>query len=133
MLDLADAPSTGTGYTNSLQQIRDLIPILDAIDTSGTTLHGIVDNILSFLDLRAKDSASPGTPKSIDKHNVARKTLLDMLEEVIEQAHGENERSRRSAMQSVGDIETIFEVDPPNLGTDYLEDRDGSLRRLVPP
>lgn len=129
MLDLADAPTTGSTYTNSLQQIRDLIPILDAIDTSGTTLHGIVDNILSFLDLRNKDAASPGTPKINDKHNVPRKTLLEMLEEVIEQAHGENERSRRSAMQSVGDIETVFELDPPTLGTNYVEDRDGSLRR----
>lgn len=131
MIDLAEAPASCDSYTSSLQQIRDLIPILDAIDTSGKTLHGIVDNILSFLDLKSKDASTPNSPRIPSASGANQKLLVDMLEEVVVQAHEDNERSRRSALQSLNSIETIFEIDPPSLGTDYMEDSDGALRRCV--
>jgi signal transduction histidine kinase len=131
MIDLAEAPSSCESYSSSLQQIRDLVPILDAIDTSGKTLHGIVDNILSFLDLKTKDAGTPSTPRTVSERGGEHKLLVDMLEEVILQAHEDNERSRRSALQSPNSIETIFAIEPASLGTNYVEDGDGALRRYV--
>ena len=134
MLDLAETPQSSGSYLNSVQQIRDLIPILDAIDTSGKTLHGIVDNILSFLDLKARDYSSPDMLLSparsvFDSPSGGAKTLLEMLEETIQEAHEENERSRRSAMMPLNMIETVVEVEPKELGEWYTEDAGGALRR----
>lgn len=134
MLDLAETPQASSTYVNSVQQIRDLIPILDAIDTSGKTLHGIVDNILSFLDLKAKDYSSPDTLLSparsmFDTPSGGMRTLVEMLEETVQEAHEENERSRRSALMPLNSIETIIEVHPKELGERYKEDSGGALRR----
>jgi signal transduction histidine kinase len=114
MLDLAETPPSCESYVNSLQQIRDLVPILDAIDTSGKTLHGIVDNILSFLDLKAGNT--------LDAPSGGPKALVDMLEEVLLEAHEDNARSKRASC-----VETVLDVDP-HIGS-YAEDKDGALRR----
>lgn len=131
MLDLAETPPSCSSYLNSVQQIRDLIPILDAIDTSGKTLHGIVDNILSFLDLKARDYSTPDTPSSriFDSPTGGARSLIVMLEDVIQEAHEENERSRRSALMPLNAIETVLEIEPRELGEDYSEDAGGALRR----
>ena len=134
MLDLAETPQSSGTYVNSVQQIRDLIPILDAIDTSGKTLHGIVDNILSFLDLKAKDYSSPDLVLSparsmFDSPTGGARTLVEMLEETVQEAHEENERSRRSALMPLNSIETIIEIHPRELGERYKEDSGGALRR----
>lgn len=132
MLDLAETPQNCTSYQNSVAQIRDLIPILDAIDTSGKTLHGIVDNILSFLDLKARDYNTPDatSPRNMfDGPTGGARSLVDMLEEVIQEAHEENERSRRSALLPLNTIETVLEIEPKELGEGYSEDAGGALRR----
>lgn len=134
MIDLAEAPQSSGTYVNSVQQIRDLIPILDAIDTSGKTLHGIVDNILSFLDLKARDYSSPDAMLSpqrsmFDSPSSGMRTLVEMLEETVQEAHEENERSRRSALMPLNSIETIIEIEPKELGEQYKEDSGGALRR----
>lgn len=131
MIDLAEAPQNCSTYLNSVQQIRDLLPILDAIDTSGKTLHGIVDNILSFLDLKARDFAQGDTsaPRMFDSPSGGPKPLLSMFEEVINDACEESERIRRAAMQPLNSIETIFDF-PPDL-EDTMEDSGGALRKCV--
>lgn len=129
MVDLADAPRDCSSYQNSVQQIRDLLPILDAIDTSGKTLHGIVDNILSFLDLKARDYLQPDSPRLFDSPSGGPRTLGSMFEEVIHEACEENERSRRATLQPLNSIETVFEMTPPELGEETTEDAGGALRK----
>lgn len=134
MLDLAEAPQSCESYQNSLQQIRDLIPMLDAIDTSGQTLHGIVDNILSFLDLKARDymqsdNTPMHSPRLYESLAGGPKSLGVMFEEVIHEAWEENTRSRRAALQPLNSIETIFEIEPRELGDVMEEDSGGALRK----
>ena len=131
MIDLVEAPQDCASYLNSTQQIRDLLPILDAIDTSGQTLHGIVDNILSFLDLKAKDymQSESSSPSIFDSPSGGPRSLGAMLEEVLRETCEENERGRRAALQPVNSIETVFEISPPELGEETMEDSGGALRK----
>jgi CheY-like chemotaxis protein len=115
-----------------MQQIRDLLPYLDAIDTSGKTLHGIVDNILSFLDLKGKDNMlMPSQPGLMNSPSGAQASLEVMLEELIEEACEEDKRTRISKGQPPSNVETIFEIIPPLLGEQVTEDAGGALRNAL--
>lgn len=118
MNDLADAPQQmPTTCLNTMQQIRDLLPFLDAIDTSGKTLHGIVDNILSFLDLKANDSmVMAPKPSLMNSPFGAAQSIEVMFEELVQEAWEEDKRSRRANGQPIVNIETVFEIIPPLLG-----------------
>lgn len=139
MSDLAEQPE-GTSAsprctTTTLQQVRDLLPFLDAIDTSGKTLHGIVDNILTFLDLSARDnryeSAHTAHPGLMMSPAGAPQTLGAMLEELIHDANEEDRRGRIGSGQALGRIETVFEIIPRELGDAVTEDVGGALRRAL--
>jgi hypothetical protein len=129
MLKLAEAPRDRSIHQDSVQQIRDLLPILDAIDTSGKTLHGIVDNILSFLDLKGRDYLQPDSPRLFDSPTCGPRTLDAMFEDLIQEACDENERSRRTMLQPLNSIQTVFEITPPELGEETTEDAGGALRK----
>ncbi|WOO77936.1 Response regulator mcs4 [Vanrija pseudolonga] len=140
MSDLAEAPSVApidpnAGSLTTLQQIRDLLPFLDAIDTSGKTLHGIVDNILSFLDLKAKDTRfeSSHSPSAglLTSPSGAPQPLSTMFEEIITEVYNEDRRGRRASGQQVGHIETVFEIIPDRLGELVTEDSAGALRKAL--
>ncbi|KAL1408538.1 hypothetical protein Q8F55_005350 [Vanrija albida] len=140
MSDLAEAPSVApidpnAGSLTTLQQIRDLLPFLDAIDTSGKTLHGIVDNILSFLDLKAKDTRweSSHSPSAglLTSPAGAPQPLSTMFEEIITEVYNEDRRGRRASGQQVGHIETVFEIIPDRLGELVTEDSAGALRKAL--
>ena len=131
MSDLAripEQPSSSSLTTN--QQIRDLFPFLDAIETSGKTLHGILDNVLAFLDLKEKGNAVAGRdPGSLIAPSGTAQSLEVMFEELIQEACEEDKRSRTANGQPMTHIETIFEIIPPLLGVGVTEDEGGSLRR----
>ncbi|WVF68925.1 hypothetical protein IAT40_003699 [Kwoniella sp. CBS 6097] len=130
MTDLAEAPHHDALTTN--EQIRDLLPFLDAIDTSGKTLHGIVDNILSFLDLKSKESAqSTGGATLTNTPYRSKNSLEVMFEELVREAIDEDQQSRRANGQSIRHIETVFEIIPPLLGEQVAEDAGGALRRAL--
>lgn len=133
MTDLADTPTTHPSNTlTTMQQIRDLLPYLDAIDTSGKTLHGIVDNILSFLDLKGKDNMlTPSTPGLLTSPSGAPESIEVMFEELIEEACEEDKRVRVSRGQPQSNVETIFEIIPPLLGEQVTEDAGGALRKAL--
>ena len=136
MNDLADAPQDNSNSSNSslttTQQIRDLLPFLDAIDTSGKTLHGIVDNILSFLDLKGKDDMiSPTSPSLLNSPSGATRSIEVMFEELIHDACEEDKRSRIANGLSMCHTETVFEIIPPLLGEQVTEDTGGALRRAM--
>ena len=133
MNDLADAPHQSLpGSLTTMEQVRDLLPLLDAIDTSGKTLHGIVDNILSFLDLKGKDNmVSPTTPSLINSPTGATQTLETMFEELIHEASEEDVRSRQANSQPLSHVETVFEILSPSLGHQITEDTGGALRRAL--
>jgi len=129
--EFAEAPvSTQDSGLTTLQQVRDLLPLLDAIDTSGTTLRGIVENILTFLDLSAKDNRWAGHP-TVGSRNAVPQTLNTMFEELILEAYEEDKRGRVGSGQPLGHIETIFEVIPRDLGEIVTEDYGGALRRAL--
>lgn len=131
MNDLADTPRE-IAYTplTTIQQIRDLLPFLDAIDTSGKTLHGIIDNILSFLDLKAKDNTiSTQSSPFVSSPSGAMQSLETVFEELIHDACEEDKLSRTANGQPIINIETVFEIIPPLLGEQITEDGGGSLRR----
>ncbi|RXK36776.1 hypothetical protein M231_05937 [Tremella mesenterica] len=130
MNDLAETPAA-TGKPVCIQQIRDLLPYLDAIDTSGKTLHGIVDNILSFLDLKAKDAVRGDSPTLLNSPSGPIKSLQVMMEEVIHDAADEDRRARRANGQPASNVETIFEIIPLGLGDELTEDTGGALRRAL--
>ena len=133
MNDLAETPAAAPAISacmTTMQQIRDLLPYLDAIDTSGKTLHGIVDNILSFLDLKGKDQTlNPTSPSVLTSPSGAAQTLEVMFEELIQEACEEDKRSRRANGLAMVNIETIFEIIPIGLGESATEDSGGALRR----
>lgn len=133
MNDLAETPhSLNTSSLTTTQQIRDLLPFLDAIDTSGKTLHGIVDNILSFLDLKGKDnSVSPSVPSLLNSPAGAAQSLEVMFEELIHDACEEDKRSRQANGSPLCHTETVFEIIPPLLGEQITEDAGGALRRAM--
>jgi len=139
MNDLAEVPHqltlTNINCLTTTQQIRDLLPFLDAIDTSGKTLHGIVDNILSFLDLKANDnmiaasSVQNPSPSLLNSPSGATQSLEVLFEELVHEAWDEDKRSRRANGQPLVNIETVFEIIPPLLGEKVTEDTGGALRR----
>jgi len=133
MNDLADTPSQQQQNSlTTMQQIRDLLPYLDAIDTSGRTLHGIVDNILSFLDLKGKDNMlMPTQPGLMSSPSGAQSSLEVMFEELIDEACGEDKRMRIAKGQPPSNVETIFEIIPPLLGEQVTEDAGGALRKAL--
>jgi signal transduction histidine kinase len=133
MNDLADTPSQQQQNSlTTMQQIRDLLPYLDAIDTSGRTLHGIVDNILSFLDLKGKDNMlMPSQPGLMNSPSGAQSSLEVMFEELIEEACEEDKRTRIAKGQPPSNVETIFEIIPPLLGEQVTEDAGGALRKAI--
>lgn len=132
MNDLADAPQQSNNTLTTMQQVRDLLPFLDAIDTSGKTLHGIVDNILSFLDLKAKENTlMPRTPGMLASPAGAPQSLEVMFEELMEEACEEDKRVRSAKGQPQSNVETIFEIIPPLLGEKVTEDTGGALRKYV--
>lgn len=133
MTDLADTPTTQPSNSlTTMQQIRDLLPYLDAIDTSGKTLHGIVDNILSFLDLKGKDNMlTPSTPGLLTSPSGAAESIEVMFEELIEEACEEDKRVRTARGQPQSNVETIFEIIPPLLGEQVTEDAGGALRKAL--
>ncbi|WWD04951.1 hypothetical protein V865_003022 [Kwoniella europaea PYCC6329] len=131
MTDLAETPQSPTSLT-STEQVRDLLPFLDAIDTSGRTLHGIVDNILSFLDLKGKEaSRSLGDTGLMTTPSGAQTSLEVLFEEIMQDAIEEDRRSRKANGQADCHIETIFEIIPPLLGEQVSEDAGGALRRAL--
>ncbi|WWD18560.1 hypothetical protein CI109_103013 [Kwoniella shandongensis] len=116
MNDLAEEPSEAV-TNNTTSQVKDLLPFLDAIDTSGKTLHGIVDNILNFLDLRGKeDSLTLGGTGMVSSANGSQSSLEMMFEDIIKEAIEEDGRSRRANGQPDCHVETVFEIIPPLLG-----------------
>jgi signal transduction histidine kinase len=133
MTDLADTPTSHPQNSlTTMQQIRDLLPYLDAIDTSGKTLHGIVDNILSFLDLKGKDNMlMPSTPGLMTSPSGAASSLEVMFEELIDEACEEDKRVRVARGQPPSNVETIFEIVPPLLGEQVTEDAGGALRKAL--
>lgn len=133
MTDLADTPvSNPSNSLTTMQQVRDLLPMLDAIDTSGKTLHGIVDNILSFLDLKGKDNMlTPSTPGLLTSPSGAAESIEVMFEELIEEACEEDKRVRTARGQGQSNVETIFEIIPPLLGEQVTEDAGGALRKAL--
>jgi hypothetical protein len=133
MNDLADTPQAlNTSSLTTTEQIRDLLPFLDAIDTSGKTLHGIVDNILSFLDLKGKDNmVSASSPSLLNSPSGVTQSLEVMFEEIIHDACDEDKRSRRANGQPMCHTETVFEIIPPLLGEQVTEDAGGALRRAL--
>ena len=135
MNDLADTPQQRTydgGCQTTMEQIRDLLPLLDAIDTSGKTLHGIVDNILSFLDLKGKDSmTSSNAPSLLNSPTGATQTLEIMFEELIHEAFEEDKRARLANGQPSSHVETVLEILTDGLGEDVIEDSGGALRRAL--
>ncbi|GMK57489.1 hypothetical protein CspeluHIS016_0403230 [Cutaneotrichosporon spelunceum] len=141
MSDLAEAgnvtqvQSTAHGCMTTLEQVRDLLPLLDAIDTSGKTLHGIVDNILTFLDLTGKDklweSSRVKHPALFGHSSSAPQTLREMLEELVQEAYEEERRSRAGNGEPQSHIETVLEIVSKDLGDLVTEDRGGALRRAL--
>lgn len=141
MSDLAEAPSIAQvqsaahGCMTTLEQVRDLLPLLDAIDTSGKTLHGIVDNILTFLDLTGKDnlweSSRAKHPALFGHSSSAPQTLRAMLEELVQEAYDEDRRSRAATGEEQGHIDTVLEIVSKDLGDLVTEDRGGALRRAL--
>ena len=131
LTELADTPNQPpSSALTTTQQIRDLLPFLDAIDTSGKTLRGIVDNILSFLDLKEQDSSvSNASPQLLNSPSGAAQSLEAMFEELINQSWEEDKRSRRVNGLELSNIETVFEIIPPILGEQITEDSGGALRR----
>ncbi|WVQ65701.1 uncharacterized protein L199_003879 [Kwoniella botswanensis] len=131
MTDLAETPQSPSSLT-STEQVRDLLPFLDAIDTSGRTLHGIVDNILSFLDLKGKEaSQSLGDTGLMTTPSGAQMSIEVLFEEIIQDAIEEDRKSRKANGQADCHIETIFEIIPPLLGEQVSEDAGGALRRAL--
>ena len=133
MTDLADTPANNPSNSlTTMQQVRDLLPMLDAIDTSGKTLHGIVDNILSFLDLNGKDNMlTPSMPGLLTSPSGAAESIEVMFEELIEEACEEDKRVRLAKGQPQSNVETIFEIIPPLLGEQVTEDAGGALRKAL--
>ncbi|BEI96246.1 hypothetical protein CcaverHIS631_0111950 [Cutaneotrichosporon cavernicola] len=141
MSDLAEAgnvtqtQTTAHGCMTTLEQVRDLLPLLDAIDTSGKTLHGIVDNILTFLDLTGKDklweSSRAKHPALFGHSSGAPQTLRAMLEDLVQEAYEEERRSRAGNGEAQGHIETVLEIVSKDLGDLVTEDRGGALRRAL--
>ena len=133
MNDLADTPThQPQNSLTTMQQVRDLLPYLDAIDTSGKTLHGIVDNILSFLDLKGKDNMlTPSQPGLMNSPSGAQTSLEVMFEELIDEACEEDKRTRIAKGQPPSNVETIFEIIPPLLGEQVTEDAGGALRKCI--
>ncbi|OCF54830.1 hypothetical protein L486_07485 [Kwoniella mangroviensis CBS 10435] len=131
MTDLAETPQSPSSLT-STEQVRDLLPFLDAIDTSGRTLHGIVDNILSFLDLKGKEAShSLGDTGLMTTPSGAQTSLEVLFEEIIQDTIEEDRKSRKANGQAHCHIETIFEIIPPMLGEQVSEDAGGALRRAL--
>ncbi|KAK4685195.1 hypothetical protein P7C73_g4960, partial [Tremellales sp. Uapishka_1] len=131
MLDLAETPKQPSVSTTT-EQIRDLMPFLDAIDTSGKTLHGIVDNILSFLDLKGRDNVIDAeTPGLVSTLVGAPRSLEVLFEEMIEEACVEDKKSREANGLPLSKIETIFEIIPPFLGEQVTEDASGAIRKAL--
>lgn len=129
MTEFANMPSP---QQLGLQQVRDLLPYLDAIDTSGNVLSGIVDNILSFLDLRGKEGLQHGSaPNLISSPGGPAQSLEAMLEEVLLQAVEEDKKARQATGRPRSDIETVFEIIPPFLGEEVAEDSGGAFRRAM--
>ena len=129
MSDLAATPSP---EQLGLQQVGDFLPYLDAIDTSGRVLNGIVDNILSFLDLRGGENLQHGlAPNLIDSPSGPAQPLEMMLDQVIRQVIAEDRRGRSSIGRPLGDIEAVLEINPPQLGRDVTEDTGGAMRNAV--
>lgn len=131
---------------STLQQVRDLMPFLDAIDTSGKILHGIVDNILTFLDLTDKDAA--GELGSLGGNGGRTPlTIGALLEELIRDAYEADKLSRssleggaqgsdtgtKSSCTNAQNVtkSTVFEIIPVGLGDAVMEDEGGALRRAL--
>ncbi|WWC70842.1 uncharacterized protein I206_104794 [Kwoniella pini CBS 10737] len=133
MSDLAETNSSSTpSKLTSTEQIRDMMPFLDAIDTGGKTLHGIVDNILSFLDLKGRESSrSFGDAALLAAPSGTQTSLETMLEEILENVMLEDQKSRKANGQPDVEVETIFEIIPPLLGEQVSEDAGGALRRAL--
>lgn len=137
MSDLAEGASFQAGprgCLTTLEQVRDLLPFLDAIDTSGKTLHGIVDNILTFLDLTASDNrweSARAKHPIFGQRSSASQTFGSMMEELVHEAYEEHCRSRIGGGQPLGHIETVFEIIPKGLKDIVTEDSGGALRRAL--
>ncbi|WWC62667.1 uncharacterized protein I303_105264 [Kwoniella dejecticola CBS 10117] len=136
MSDLAEptASSLPTSQQEfaSAEQIRDLVPFLDAIDTSGKTLHGIVDNILSFLDLKGKETSASFGEGSLFTAPTGDQTSIEvMFEEIVEDVIQADQSFRKANGSPHAQIETIFEIIPPLLGEQVSEDAGGALRRAL--
>lgn len=134
MQDLANTPvSEETTVSTTTQQVRDLLPYLDAIDTAGRTLHDIIDNILSFLELRSKDNPTDQNPSipsvPTAQHTGAPRSLEVMFEDVIQQVSEDQRQVRKLLGRKSGRIETVFEIVPPLLGESLEEDNGGALER----
>ena len=121
-----------TAHTDgrSAEQIRDLLPYLDAIDTSGNHLHAIVDNILSFLELKGMERVS-GPESGMDislNGDSATQSLNAMLQSTAVKAYDAETRARRSRGDQVGRIETVFHAEPEELAQRVMEDSRGLMK-----
>ncbi|WVW84762.1 hypothetical protein I302_106797 [Kwoniella bestiolae CBS 10118] len=129
--DIAETPRS-PGSVAGNEQVKGLLPFLDAVDTSNKTLHGIVDNILSFLDLKGKEDSNSLGDNGLLTTPVGTQTSLEVLiEEIIQEAIEEDGKSRKANGQPICKIETIFEIIPPLLGEQVSEDAGGALRRAL--
>ncbi|ORY25636.1 hypothetical protein BCR39DRAFT_600069 [Naematelia encephala] len=133
MNDLANTPQdVMQDSLTTTQQLRDFLPFLDAIDTSGKILHGIVDNILSFLDLKAKeDMIAPGKSALLSSPTGAAQSIERMFEELIHEATEEDHQSRTTSGRAICYTETVFEIIPTFLGEEVTEDAGGALRKAL--
>lgn len=136
MQDLASAPiSEETTVLTTTQQVRDLLPYLDAIDTSGRTLHEIIDNILSFLELRSRDNPFTKDPTVLSvpaaQHVSSPRSLEVLFEDLIQKVCEDHRQSRKLLGRTGGRVETVFEIVPPLLGESLEEDHGGALERWV--
>ncbi|KAK8858668.1 hypothetical protein IAR55_002897 [Kwoniella newhampshirensis] len=133
MIDLAQATSPPT-LEKTANQVQDLLPFLDAIDTSGKTLHGIVDNILSFLDMRGDEHVATlgdGNGPALAASQAGSQSSLEvMFEELVNEAIEEDRKSRRANGQPDCRVETVFEIVPPLLGEEVSEDA-GALSKIL--
>ena len=115
------------------EQVRDLLPLMDAIDTSGTHLQGIVDNILSFLELKAMEriSMSGKTDTYSADQPMTDQALGPMLEDIIAKAYDAEARARKARGESPGRVETILHIASEDLALGVVEDARGLLRAAL--
>jgi hypothetical protein len=103
-----------------MQQARDLLPMLDAIEISSRTLHGIIENILSFLDLKGQDNMlATSTSGMLTSPPASAVSIEVMFEVLIEEACEEDKGVRTARGQLQSSVENIFAIVPALQGEQF--------------